>query len=1597
MKGFLRKSWKVFRATVVILSLTFFLAVWALRTAWMQARIIPIVENVLENSLGAPVEVGMVDIALPAKAVLRDVVMKDQQGHRMFAIQEVRVSLASFSLLKFIFNPSATHFLRLNQIDIIQPEAHLYKQRRDGKLNMAFLTESQDTSSGDPMQLDLHLPRIRIRGGMFTYVDSTLSDSALAVNDRVNFSNLHLRRFHTEVSFHLHEDQRMTGWVRDLGVTDDHSLQFVNEFSSHYEINPEVPGRGMLMCFEDTRVRTGATFLDLDGQVENVAMHDSLGFVPAFAAQFRPSTFSFQTLNYLLQEPLPMRSPAMIEGYVAGGLDRLHSDSLFVGFFDKTRLHTEFDLYNYTKAPELRFVLDIYDGAVSFDELNRFLRVAEIPLAGVAKLHGKVVGSLDDIRSNNLRVDYMNDTRLKLRAHLLDYTKGDDMFMDVKFRHSRLNFGEIRQLLPTMTFPSWMDNFGQSEVHGSYIGGINDFVINAGLLSDHGEVQANLHLRLPPRVGRMSYNGLLSTRNLNLDALKAEDAFHTRYLNFDGRVEGEGTDFNTMVATIDGKVLQSDIEGYHIDQLVTKDVRIDSAVVSGGLELTDAQGNASLNFEVEYHDSIHRYNLFGDIGNLDLDHYGIMPGDSVLLTSIVNVRLAGDSIENYTGRTKFFAINMVRQRSTDSLQLRNVILRSDIDEQMRHKLELKSSVARMNLRGAFTYRRAIDVVSRIVKETQLFIKNNDTLSQNYYAEKVFSPGAVTLWDTITTKSELNDLMAFFKMPIYVEPESKAYIQLDHSDMDFLNMAIHSDSLAFSGIGLRGNALDLQLEKDGRSDSLISVGLLSTAELHVNENLRFQDLSFEGTADEKSVDYFLRARQKEIGNDYVISAETEFLDSSAIHTFIHAGASRLRIKGRDWRFARGNLIRRLFETPPSLDHTNTDSIIPRFHISGLKLVNEGQEISLEGIVSSDFMDIVNLNVKNVRIGSLLEVLETPIDMDGTIRTGSVGGWNLFEGQPYIFGAGEIDHFRYMNADSIGIRFYGGWPYLGGPDYAGIRLELGHWGHDSLVVKGWYNVAKDSLNFAADSSRILLSWLEPFLDGVLSDMRGKVGVDRFTVTGALARPRLQGIARLYGAGFHVDYLNNFFSIGDNELNFNNERVEVSQIVIQDTAKNSAQLNGKVWYNDTAGVRMNFALDRIRNLTFMDTRAEDNDAFYGKVVLNGDSARVRGTLDDLRVEAWVNTGKNSWLDIPLSDYTSASRLDFVRFIREGDTLQTDRNVNLGGIEMSITVHATRDAKVRLIFDEQAGDIIQARGDGTLTLNIDKDGEMTMFGTYVIEEGGYQFTAENILKKQFVIDKGGRIVWNGTPYEAQMDLNAVYKVNASLGDLLQGAGNQRVPVDIIMRLKGSLLKPEINLELRLDQLSDQDVLGLASYFRGIQYDEAELNKQVVSLLLFRRFTRNSNYFASGAPAGGVTSSVSELISNQVNFWISRAFDDANVGVELNSNEFQDVELALSATLFNDKVTVERNGTIIGNGNSSVIGDLSVQIKLLPVSDTSKAAYNPNSGALVMEVFNREEATVSNNNNISRGVGLFYKKDFDRLSDLFKKKNKGKGRKEEE
>ena len=131
-------------------------------------------------------------------------------------------------------------------------------------------------------------------------------------------------------------------------------------------------------------------------------------------------------------------------------------------------------------------------------------------------------------------------------------------------------------------------------------------------------------------------------------------------------------------------------------------------------------------------------------------------------------------------------------------------------------------------------------------------------------------------------------------------------------------------------------------------------------------------------------------------------------------------------------------------------------------------------------------------------------------------------------------------------------------------------------------------------------------------------------------------------------------------------------------------------------------------------------------------------------------------------------------------------------------------------------------------------------------------------------------------------------------------------------------------------------------------------------------------------------------MLANQVSNWLSQISNDFNVGFlytpgtrDINSQELQ---VALSTQLLNDKVTINGNFDVAGTEaeETPLIGDFDVEIAL-----SEKVRF---------KVFNRYNKPYTGKGApYTQGLGLTFRQDFNKFSDLFKKKNKSELKKEDD
>ena len=141
-------------------------------------------------------------------------------------------------------------------------------------------------------------------------------------------------------------------------------------------------------------------------------------------------------------------------------------------------------------------------------------------------------------------------------------------------------------------------------------------------------------------------------------------------------------------------------------------------------------------------------------------------------------------------------------------------------------------------------------------------------------------------------------------------------------------------------------------------------------------------------------------------------------------------------------------------------------------------------------------------------------------------------------------------------------------------------------------------------------------------------------------------------------------------------------------------------------------------------------------------------------------------------------------------------------------------------------------------------------MWGDFVVYEGVYNFKYAGLVQKVFKVESGGSINWNGDPTDAQLDVSAIYALNANPAVLLENPSiNRKIPVEVIINLMGEIEQPDITfdiafpnassvvrseLEYRMDDRASKELQALFLVTQGAFYSEFGLRQNAITGTLF-------------------------------------------------------------------------------------------------------------------------------------------------------------------
>jgi hypothetical protein len=1102
--------------------------------------------------------------------------------------------------------------------------------------------------------------------------------------------------------------------------------------------------------------------------------------------------------------------------------------------------------------------------------------------------------------------------------------------------------------------PSPVANLGSVKYDGSFNGTFENFVTTGNWAFAFGDFMTNLKVvKNKPEPG-YNFLGSVAAAGIDPDQWITETSWLSDVV-FNLKVDGVWDGDKSVTALLDGKVDQFRINGYTYHNLNVNG-RATGNRFNGTLALKDPNLDMLLDGDFDFGKEKPVLDFNMKISHADLHALDIVRTDKkALLQAELHGNFKGTSIDELDGEINVRNSSYTNSRGT--LPVTELTLSSE-PELGHRKIMLSSEYLDARLVGS--------------------IHAEDLLSQVQSLAARFMPA---LTKTLPVRTDhLNDFAFNIQIKNGLPVEEvllPGFLTKDNTRIGGFyhaadqTISIEGISPQFAIAGTQYTGLDIRIES--RGDSLVFDGGLEKVQL--DRNTVFERITMSAYLSGN------RLSSKLSWNRNGVSGSWGEIGCSGIFSQSGDGSLTgvLRFPESEMMFNDS-----LWKIDPFMMVANRN----RFSIDHFRLTHADESLALSGGVSLDPADTLHIRFNRVNLANLSRVTGSAgFELDGHI-TGQARFFDL-RTKPKFLTEARIDSLT-VNGESMGpttISSRSQGP--GEPLSMDVLVRRGN--IKTIEVHGRYNPLDDSLDFDVVTEKLKLDLVNPFVNNDLRDVKG-LATGKINIRGTPKKPLMYGNIMVQKASFIVDCLNARYYFSNNVV-VTPDAFSVTNLDLLDDEGNHATVNGAVRHANFQKIALDLKVD-FKDFVLLNEEESRNMGYWGRGHATG-VGTIKGSLLNLQIDVSARTRPGTKFFIPVYTTTQASAVDFVTYVEkprgeeERDLLDfTEKKkvgyeVNLYGATVNIDLEATPDADVQLIFDSKVGDVIRAKGSGNLRVYIPPTSMWTLTGDYTIDEGDYQFTVQEMPVKRFQIEQGGTLKWTGDVYNAQLDIDAVYRTKASLYDLLQDESTtdltQRLPVECHLLMTGYLESPVVDFNIVIPQTSNDIARSQVQ-----SLNKEEMSRQVISLLFLNRFSPlqgTTSGTARGYESAGLATTT-EVLSNQLNYWLSQISKDFDVGFnyrpgdQLTSDE---VEVALSKQFLNNRITVNVNGNYdvrsTSTNTNQLVGDVDVEYKIKPSGKVRLKAFTRANDHLLYEYAP-----------YTQGVGIFYREEFNTFGDLLRK-----------
>lgn len=1143
---------------------------------------------------------------------------------------------------------------------------------------------------------------------------------------------------------------------------------------------------------------------------------------------------------------------------------------------------------------------------------------------------GNAKGTVASLHIPSLSVHAADATLLALQANFDGLPKVHDAVVNVSVKEFTTSLADVHQIVNALglahfNLPDFARQVNNLTYKGELVGFLDDFVAYGRITSDLGDIGVDLSLRIEENAATY-FEGRVATKRLHVGKLL--DYKELGRTDLTASISGSMSRNAGLKSQARMTINNLEFRNYTYRN-IEGDGHFTPKSYTGDIAVHDSAFRFNFHGSVDFSLPVPKFQFAARADRIDLKKIHWQNNDSIAqLAFDVSAFFEGRKIDDLLGNIAFAQLAYTNSNGTahlDGLRL------TAFNEGGGKYITAEATPFYLSLWTDRRYDRFVPSMRMMLTERLPAFFLNE---KNKKGKKVLSIPKDEFREHVVYRASLitgdsDELLQVFFPQMSLAPRSELRFEYNATTRA-LALQLKSGHLAYNNL----EADDIDLAVQNRD---------TTAELKLSirkneiSSLVLDSIALQSTLTADRLRTTLGIQTHEVGGGKLfLDTETQFYASNneqPTRAVLRVLPSFFQLQERKWDLSRG----RIYADTASLEVLNMSA---RY---------QDNRFSLAGRLSKYDNDTLRLALDNIDLTPLAALLPQ-YKLSGTIN-GSIGIASPLA-PLNLLGQLQLSNFAindtHVGNSVLAVR----WAGIENPFLLHFENRQASGQRDIALNAAWSLQGK-GFEGTLQLDRCKLQLLDLFTQEALAS-QGYVSAN-LNIRGSVQKPILQGEVAFDEAQFTLKQFKTQILTTD-KLSLQNSVIYFNNFQAKDLDDHPLSVNGEIDISNITQPHFDLAVIS-QDFHALNTPAS-TELYYGQLFVSSQT-KVRGTLNDLTLEVALRTESGTQLYFQLPSYSEAKENKLIEFVQPLETTEKVKKKNLpkkkdkpSALNFIIDLNVTNDALTQLLVNPRTGDVLRCRGAGQLRIeNEVKTNQLRIFGDYTIQRGEYTFILQGLLSKKFKIQAGSVIRFSGAPENAVAQIEASYRVKASLDRLIAGdmaeKYKRRIPVDCKIVITGSLQAPRIQFKIDVPN-ADPETQGL---FATALNTEEKVMRQFASLLLIGNFLsesrneqvaqriqsnkRDASSNTSGAQQGGnsdvLLSTFMELLFNNLNSWIAQIENAPSIDLGFNyrpgdAYTKDEAELSVSMQWFDGRLNVDANWDVnSANTSSAVAGDISV------------------------------------------------------------------------